>query len=244
MDNREYTVILNGYKRPQFLKYQIEAVKSQSHKAKEIWLYQNNCEGFDEKLCNDLVNIKSNKNLGVWTRFTVGLNVQTEFICFFDDDTIPGDNFIQNCFESFDEKSGLYGGNGVVFKTKDSYTPYINKGIYSFNEEIEQVDIVGHAWFLKTEWLPYLFLDKRKEDSLLNGEDIHLSWALQKYLKINTYVTPHPVSNKSIWSSLHAKELGMEKNAISLQSNSMNKFNDYYKYAIKNGFKILEENEL
>ena len=43
----EITVILNGYKRPQFLKEQIESVKNQTVQPKEIMFWQNNTDGFD-----------------------------------------------------------------------------------------------------------------------------------------------------------------------------------------------------
>ena len=83
------TVILNGFKRPQFLKEQIEAINNQTIKPVEIMLWQNNIEGFDSELTNSITTASCNKNLGVWARFAFALNAKTEYICVLDDDTIP-----------------------------------------------------------------------------------------------------------------------------------------------------------
>lgn len=65
----EITVILNGYKRPQFLKQQIDAINNQTIKPKEIMLWQNSIEGFDQELTSSITTASCNKNLGVWARF-------------------------------------------------------------------------------------------------------------------------------------------------------------------------------
>lgn len=83
------TAILNGYKRPQFLQEQVDAINNQTIKPVEIMLWQNNTEGFDSELTSKLTTASSNKNLGVWARFAFALNAKTEYICIFDDDTIP-----------------------------------------------------------------------------------------------------------------------------------------------------------
>jgi hypothetical protein len=38
-----------------------------------------------------------NRNLGVWSRFAYALNAKTKYVCVFDDDTIPGNNWLKNC---------------------------------------------------------------------------------------------------------------------------------------------------
>ena len=71
---KDITVILNGFKRPQFLEQQINAINNQTVKAKEIMLWQNNVEGFDKTLTDSITTATSNKNLGVWARFAYALN--------------------------------------------------------------------------------------------------------------------------------------------------------------------------
>ncbi len=59
----EITAILNGFKRPQFLKQQLDAINNQTVKPKEIMLWQNNTEGFDPELTGSITTASSNKNL-------------------------------------------------------------------------------------------------------------------------------------------------------------------------------------
>ncbi len=89
----EVTVILNGFNRPENLSEQIDAINNQTIKPKEILLWLNNSEGFDKNLTDKITTVTSNKNFGVWARFAFALNANTEYICIFDDDTIPGVNW-------------------------------------------------------------------------------------------------------------------------------------------------------
>ena len=63
------------------------------------------------------------------------------------------------------------------------------------------VDIVGHSWFFKKEWITQLIkeLPDIDEEMFVCGEDMHLSYVLQKYLYIPTMVPPHPLENKELW---------------------------------------------
>ena len=87
------TVILNCYKRPEYLQEQVRALRAQTVKPKYIWLWVNACP--ENKKFNpytlglDKV-FKSDTNCKYHGRFAVGLLAQTEHVAFFDDDTIPG----------------------------------------------------------------------------------------------------------------------------------------------------------
>ena len=82
--------------------------------------------------------------------------------------------------------------------------------------------------------------------SSIAGEDIHFSYTLQKYLGLNTYVPPHPPDDLDLWGSQPnlASELGNDSEAISIQDDSILKFNRALKYYTKNGFRLcFEENK-
>ena len=72
------------------LELQYESLKTQTLAPKEIMLWQNKGEDFNPEITNKMVHTNSNKNFGVWARFAFALNAETEYICVFDDDTIPG----------------------------------------------------------------------------------------------------------------------------------------------------------
>jgi hypothetical protein len=134
---------------------------------------------------------------------------------------------------------GLLGTIGLRF----------NKGIdYNFNwsrigwdgpnDTVQQVDIVGHAWFFQQKWLHYLWECYPDYNNMfLAGEDIGFSYILQKY-GINTYVPPHPQNNTNLWGSQRdtAFKYGTESVAISNQNGMYEKFDQALKYYINLGF--------
>lgn len=237
----EITVILNGFKRPQFLKEQVEAIKNQTIKPKEIMLWQNNSEGFDKELTDTLTTSTCNKNLGVWARFAYALNAKTEYICIFDDDTIPGDMWFENCLETMKTYEGLLGTVGLIYDTPHSYRPNTRYGWADINNsETIMVDIVGHSWFFKREWLSSYWRDLPPIGLNTVGEDMHFSYTIQKYLGLSTYVPPHPKDNKRMWGSLKGWEMGTEQNALSFDNNNINLMNHYHNELLIKGFKLIK----
>lgn len=235
----DITVILNGYKRPNFLKEQIDAINRQTVKAKEIMLWQNNTDGFDKNLTDTITTASSNKNLGVWARFAFALNAKTEYICVFDDDTIPGDSWFDNCLETMKTHEGLLGTIGLIYNSEKGYLPNNRYGWDNNNLNTVKVDIVGHAWFFKREWLSTYWRELPPAGFDFVGEDMHFSYMLQKYLGINTYVPPHPKHLPEMWGSTKGWEMGTEKNGLSLVPANIKKMDEYYKYLISKGFKII-----
>ena len=110
------------------------------------------------------------------------------------------------------------------------------------NESTVRVDLVGHAWFFKREWLS-IFWGELPEinQSKLVGEDMHFSYTLQKYANIGTYVPPHPKNNRDMWGSIpeYAWEHGTDSNAISVNHSNMNLMGEVYRGYVNKGFKTI-----
>ena len=114
------TVILNCYKRPQYLQEQYLALEEQTYTPKNILIWQNkgdleNFKPLNENIANQCTSAVSNTNFGVWARFAYALNCRTEYVCVFDDDTIPGKKWLENCYETIQQHEGLLGTIGVIF---------------------------------------------------------------------------------------------------------------------------------
>jgi GT2 family glycosyltransferase len=238
------TAILNVFKRPHVLQEQIDALRNQTCPPEQIIIWRNAAEGYDisEEIRNDksLIIMDCNRNLGVWARFAGALMSNTEYVCVFDDDTIPGRRWFENCLQTMDKVNGLLGTIGLVYNKNPmhyfSFGPRI--GWDGPNSHIKQVDLVGHAWFLRREWLPELF--KIKPDFkhfFITGEDMGLSWALQQ-IGINTYVPPHPPGEFEMYGSNPEKayKYGTESVAISMNNPRFDGMFHYYK---NNGFKFI-----
>lgn len=244
-ENPEITVILTGYKRPQHFNEQIKSIKNQTIKAKEIILWVNNPDfDFGDTNLQDVTVIKSNKNFGVWARFSCALLANTKYVCVFDDDTIPGNRWFENCYETMKQFDGLLGTIGVVFNENSQfYDVKYRIGWDKPINEVSKVDIVGHSWFFKKEWLQYLWKLQPifdENEQLVCGEDIGFSCALQK-VGIDTFVPPHPPGHHEFFGSIPEKawSYGTENVGVSMQHDASNKFSKALNYYRKEyGFKL------
>jgi len=243
------TVILTVYKRPYSLIEQLEAVQLQSIAPEKIIIWKNAAEGFElpiipEHLMKNVTIINSSTNYGVWARFSVALLANTEFIAVFDDDTIPQNNWFKNCLDTMKVKEGLLGSIGLRFQ---SGTEYIVSGTRfgwdGPSDEIEEVDIVGHAWFFKRVWLSHLWnFIPDYNIHLKSGEDIAFSYMLQR-VGIKTYVPPHPINDISMYGSnpTTARKYGNDPTAaIFLTPGMIDNFGKVLKHFIVDlGFKTI-----
>lgn len=246
---KEITVILNSYRRPYNLKMQIEAIRNQTVKPKQIWLWVNHHEdnrGYDySDLAIDKI-FQNDHNWKFYGRFAAALLADTEYVAIFDDDTIPGERWFENCLDTMKTKQGILGSAGVILNSK-TYMDHRRSGWAARNEETERVDLVGHSWFFKREWLQYLW--KEKPPTWDNGEDIQFSYAAQKYGNVQTYCPPHPPSDKSLHGSILGNELGIDSKATS--NNNQVSHQQFFserdmcvQYAIKNGWDTVKSVKL
>lgn len=220
------TVILTKYKRPHLLEEQWISVKNQTVKPHQILVCDNSLQ-----------------NLGVWSRFSLALNAKTEFICVIDDDTIPGDRWLENCLNNMEEQEGLYGTCGYIFNSNEKYQDnYRRLGWHNPNEKREQVDYVVHNWFFKKEWLKYYWSEIPDSKYWLCGEDMNFSFQLQKQ-GIGTFVPPHPNEDKSMWGSLKGWEYGVDIESLweSNPENFRSNMFEFFDNQVKKGWKLLYE---
>ena len=245
----DVSVVLTLYKRPEYLEAQLEAIENQSLKPKEILLYQDGTgdtvqipENIKERF--NLIEI-SPENKGVWERFNFARkNVKSKYVCILDDDTIPGSRWLENCMTEMLEQEGLYGAIGIVSED-NVYDSCHHKrvGWANNNDETLRVDFAGHSWFLKTEWLDYMFegteeLQKYK----ICAEDMTLSFKLQQH-GINTYIPQQPQGNKDLWGSIKGDEFGSDAQSLFI-NNGWTKMTAAFDILVnKYGFKTIQEQD-
>lgn len=238
------TVVLNAFKRQQYLARQIDCVLSQTVAPERVLIW-NNGDELDLRGFGDKVMIaNSSDNLGVWFRFAYAMNAETEYVCMLDDDTFPSPRFFESCLQQMKQEPALLGARGLRFLSGARYHPFVSFGWDAPNEKAEVVDIVGHAWFFKREWLGVFWREQLpRGTSRLVGEDIHFSFMLQKYLDIRTIVPPHPLADRSIWGSDPdlAVRLGTSKEAVSQGEEALLKFDIALRNYTSNGFKLCKD---
>ena len=215
------SVILTLYKRPDKLLEQIASIINQTIKPKEIILFHDASDmQIDEEIVLEakkyLTNyIKVDNNVGVWGRFTAGLLATSKYVCFFDDDTIPGNRWLENCHSNIIKRKGLYGTIGIDSGNLRNYpySSYRRWGWHQPNKTIKEVDFVGHSWFLEKDWLGVMWIDYSQLYAFkFVGEDAFLSFSLKKWLNIKTYVPPHPKNDLELYGSLPEKALKYGQN--------------------------------
>tara|TARA_Y100000389_G_scaffold203606_2_gene252651 strand:+ start:1782 stop:2498 length:717 start_codon:yes stop_codon:yes gene_type:complete len=231
------TVILNCYKRPEYLQEQINAIKNQTVPVEDIWIWYNKPE---DKEQYDLSHLgckvaTCNHNFKFHGRFAFGLLTKTKYVAYFDDDTIPGPRWFESCLNEIEKENLILGTTGVKYKG-DAYDPHTKIGWNGTkNNTLEYVDLVGHAWFMERNTLKYLW----QEDPISweNGEDIQLSGFAYKYGNVQTAVPPHPTSDLEVWGSVKGMDYGNDKKASHWKSNHAPLRNQISNTLINSGYK-------
>ncbi|WP_395783316.1 glycosyltransferase family 2 protein [Aquirufa sp.] len=246
--NMDVSCVLTVYKRPDQLTEQIKALENQTLKPKEIIIFHDKVEGELEVetsvIDSDLVSnhIKVDRNVGVWGRFAGGLLSKSKYVCFFDDDTIPGSRWLENCHTHIIKRKGLYGTIGIDSWNLKNYPfrSFRRWGWDGPSKSVKEVDLVGHSWFLEKDWLGVMWINSRKlYEFKYVGEDMFLSFSLKKWLGIKTYVPPHPPQKVEYYGSQPKKalEYGQQKDiAIGYNDVHFRKMNSAINQILKMGF--------
>ena len=257
--NNKITVILNGFRRAENLNEQLEALQNQTIKPDEILLWYNNPNNGTEPnydIGTKIPTAYCNYNWGVWARFYFALNAKNPYICVFDDDTIPGKKWLENCLNTMKTHEGLLGTVGLLYlnplppENSSYYEHYLRFGWVPTgnNENPVQVDLVGHSWFFKKEWLSHMVRELPDPKYNTCGEDMHFSYMLQKYANIPTYVPPHPKDDIELWGSTKGSIYGgdnvslWETNQIGVDGTPFKQLmNQYFHEQRNKGWRLVNE---
>jgi glycosyltransferase involved in cell wall biosynthesis len=244
MKQPKISVILTCWQRPHLLEEQVERIYAQSVQPHEVILWYNAPPkrfGFIER--KQLVEFKNDgqvkkilcsHNLGIIPRFTLASCLEGEYICIFDDDTMPGKLWFENCLTYVDSQQTLCGTIGLRYlSTSELLTEKPRMGWEGKNEHLEFVDLVGHSWFFRREWARFFW--DQEPPSRTFGEDIHFCAMLQRH-DIRVACPPHPMNQPNLWGSTQP-HLGVDKVAISCSSDKSAEFWRVVKHEFDNGYK-------
>lgn len=237
------SVILTAWQRPQYLEEQVERILSQSIVPGEIVLWYNK-PSKDKGVTGSkqLIHFKNDHlvkkiicdyNFGIIPRFTFASCVEGDYVCIFDDDTMPGTRWLENCLNFVDSEQALCGTIGIRYLSKTELkTQKPRMGWEGMNNRIEFVDLVGHSWFFRKEWAKYFWdIDPLSREF---GEDIHFCAMLQRH-GIRAACPPHPEDDRELWGSVRP-ERGIDDVAISCSSDKSHLFWQVVKYELEKGY--------
>ena len=221
-------VMLTAYKRTHLLNQQIAAIEKQTVPPESIWVW--NGSGARLKLPDGVQEVGvAGCNLGVWPRFMAAGTLQADAIAVFDDDTIPGPRWFENCLNTAQVTGpAVLGACGVSFvggNRQDRTYP----GWKTPSPHIVECDLVGHAWFVPApalqdwEGAPHL-------EFPFCGEDYWISVQAQKR-GWKTWAVAHPPGDKTWWGSVDGMNMGTDEHALWVQPGAeeqKQKVHDYY----------------
>ncbi|KAG1353921.1 hypothetical protein COCNU_07G000330 [Cocos nucifera] len=159
--------------------------------------------------------ISSSYDFKYYGRFQMALQTGADFVYILDDDMIPGRRMLEilsHVGGTEKYKNAVLGSMGRIlpFRQKDftfpSYRKFQSKeaGLYLPDpayditvERIMQVDFLSTSWFLSADLVKTLFVER--PFTFLTGEDLHLSYQLQKYRNAGSYVLPADPNDKKTW---------------------------------------------
>lgn len=227
------TTILTLYKRERYLDTQVQHIRKQTVGGDNpIWLWVNKDDSQQATQFHDIDELfVSTRNHKFFGRFAAAALVDTRYVAIFDDDTIPGPQWFENCvntMQMYNDKA-ILGTTGVVFDG-DAYDPHHKIGWNgSHLSTPAPADLVGHAWFTTPAIARMMWNEQPM--SWDNGEDMHLSYCASKQ-GIPTIVPPHPRNNQAMWGSIAGFELGNDEHASHRRFNHAALRNKIAKYLI------------
>lgn len=238
------TVILNGFKRKHTLKQQIESLKNQSYPIERIvyfTLKSDVLEDYEYLRKENVELIECSNNYGVYGRFSIALNFDSDFIYIMDDDIIPGSNFIKTCVHCCLNKTGIYGSSGLR-RRKDADFNQLHD-LFDFfgwiqvwwgnegNLEPVEVSYLCNGWFfpsyvLHDFWREGIFKGLASDRKI--AEDMHLSYTAWKYSGIKSYVVPQHKYDHSMHGNICGVDYSEDESAIHLDETLLKKMNDNF----------------
>ncbi|KAH7425781.1 hypothetical protein KP509_11G070600 [Ceratopteris richardii] len=216
------TVILNHFKR-KTLCAQLDALKKQTIPFHKIWVlafgstgehrFRQIVEVYNDSRINF---IASSHDFKYYGRFQIALQSDNaDYVYILDDDMIPGNKMLQilsHVAGTDKYRNSVLGSIGRVlpFRQRDFTFPSYRKfgsreaGLYlpdpAYNivvDRIVEVDFLSSSWFLSSELVKTIFIET--PFTFATGEDLHLSYQLQKYRDAGSFVVPVDPQDKETW---------------------------------------------
>ncbi|PSR86587.1 4-diphosphocytidyl-2-C-methyl-D-erythritol kinase [Actinidia chinensis var. chinensis] len=221
LNTPKITVILNHFKR-KTLCSQLNSLLHQTVPFHHVWVLafgtpnEVSLKKIVESYNDSRISfISSTYDFKYYGRFQMALQMEADFVYILDDDMIPGRKMLQilsHVAGTEKYENSVLGSIGRIlpFRQKDytfpSYRKFRSKeaGLYLPDpayditvDRIVQVDFLSSSWFLSAELVKTLFIETPL--TFMTGEDLHLSYQLQKYRNAESYVLPVDPKDKETW---------------------------------------------
>ncbi|KAG0478205.1 hypothetical protein HPP92_012924 [Vanilla planifolia] len=215
------TVILNHFKR-KTLCAQLNSLLNQTLPFNHVWVLsfgspnELSLKKIVESYNNSKISfVSSSYDFKYYGRFQMALQTESDFVYIVDDDMIPGRKMLEilaHVGGTEKYRNAVLGSIGRIlpFRQKDFTFPSYRKirskeaGLYLPDPAYDinvyrtmQVDFLSSSWFLSSDLVKTLFVET--PFTFMTGEDLHLSYQLQKYRNAGSFVLPTDPNDKETW---------------------------------------------
>lgn len=151
-----------------------------------------------------------------WTRFSLAMGTTTKYVCFLDDDCIPGDGWLTECVRVSD-----LGLNAVIAAAGNRLSPdgsvssyrgpwHADDGVAvsdfsDGHDGAALVDVGALGWFFPTQWLPSV-AQVGPMGHPPYGWQVHVSASLQFDGGVASVVLPYALDDRSTWGATQPPE--------------------------------------
>lgn len=213
ISRNDWVAVITLWKRVEYLEEQLDAVFGQSVPPEKVILIQNEYH-FDipnDIRSRDRVEVIQSGLNSLYTRWIVGYLADAKFVCVFDDDVIPGSNWIQSCIRASEKHNALVGPSGR--RAKPSETPAWESVETVGSNDDAICDWVCNSYFFQTAWIKYIVEARRYRGSHKTFDDIQLATTLKALGNINCVVPAQPGSDERLNGHLKRK-YGHDEHAL------------------------------
>ena len=198
---------------------QLRSLLAQTILPAEIYIWQNESH-VNVEIDKDIFISASNMNIQIHHihsintnfkfhgRFTLPLLFQCDYVAIFDDDTVPGKKWFENCIRSVNTYNSIVGANGRTNIHNSNNEVGVGDGSPVDRDTI--VDFVGHCWFFRREWIHHMW--SFPAYTFVNGEDIHFAASSKIRENISCVVPMQPHSDRDLWGDTQ-NYLGLDEYA-------------------------------
>lgn len=253
--DKKWVAVITLWKRKEYFAEQLKAIHDQSIPPIGVIVILNDKSITSEyvKSIDQGIQVIDSDINSLYTRWFAGYLSDAEYVNVFDDDVIPGSDWIMNALRVCDQYNALVGSAGRIYNKnghKDFFelvTPNSettkNKFVNCSHSDV-YCDWICNSYFFKTEWISSILKDLRYKHTQKTFDDIQLSVSLQMYAGVNCIVPYQPIEHKNLWGSLKS-EYGNDDHAI-WKTNQDDHFKGRKKYIeelIFKGYKNIRDRE-
>lgn len=218
-----WSAIITMWKRQDYLEEQLAAIRNQSIPPQEIIIILNERHipkfKINEIGGSDLKIIHSDIN-SLYSRWAIAYIAKGDYVSVFDDDVIPGKNWIANAIRACTTYNALVGPAGRIYNKNGLYgycklvvSDASNKNTISCAETDIYCDWVCNSYLFKREWVGHALSSVRYKESFKTFDDIQLATSLYVSGGIRCVTPMQPSFDKSLHGSLK-NHYGCDAHAI------------------------------